>query len=829
MNVRGAFQGLWIAHWLVALGLLLGASSVVARGFATPTTGPGGPTPQVVTALGRLPLQFDENRGQADPQARFVSRGPGFTLALTSGECVLSLTAARHAEGSPLPRPAVVRMAWTGADPGVAVAGREERPGKTNYLVGNDPSRWLTGIASFGRVEYRNVYPGVDLVFYWTGQQLEYDFVLAAGADPEVIRLSFSGEDSLDVDGGGNLVLRIGGETVLQHAPVVYQKIAGRRLLLAGSYVKTGLHEVGFRVPRRDAGQPLYIDPILSFSTFLGGSGYDYARGIALDGQRNVYVTGYTNSQTFPGTGGNTGTDYDAFVTKISPAGAILYSTYLGGGAEDHAYAIAVNASGEAYVTGRTYSSDFPIANAYQSTNVGGDAAFFTKLNAAGNAVLYSSYLGGSSSNEGYGIAVDGAGRAYVVGGTASANFPLAGTPLQATFGGLYDAFISKFDPSLAGASSLVYSTYLGGTSWEYAYAVAVDSGGRAYLTGETSSYTTSREVLVAKVNATGSALEYGVYFGGSADEYGYGVAIDGGGNAYLTGQTASSDFPVTAGAFQPMPGGLLDAFVVKLDPTGTLLTFSTYLGGSSDDTGRAIALDASGNAYVTGDTSTNFPLQNPLAYTGPSTNRDAFVSELNPAGTGLVFSTRLGGNGNIGGGDKGFAIALDGLGSVWVAGQTDSTNFPTVYPIQSTQGDGGTKFDAFVSKITFPGGARFYTLLPCRILDTRGLPNGPFAGPVLQPGATRTFAIPAAPCGVPADARSISANATITGPSQPGYLTIYPADGAQPLASTINFTNGQTRANNAILPLSGAGTINVLTGSAGPVHFILDVNGYFK
>jgi len=722
-------------------------------------------------------------------------------------------------------------MAWKGADPDATVAGRDALPGKSNYLVGDDASKWITGVASFGKVQYRNLYPGVDLVFYGTGRQLEYDFVLAPGVDPGVIRLSFSGEDSLDIDEGGRLILRVGDEKIVQHAPVVYQEVSGARMTLAGCYVKTGPHDVGFRVPVRDATRALYLDPVLSFSTFLGGAGYDYARGIALDSQRNVYVTGYTNSLTFPGTAGNTGTDYDAFVTKISPAGAIVYSTYVGGTGDDHAYAIAVNANGEAYITGRTYSSNFPIVNGYQLTNLAGDAAFLTKLNAAGNAFLYSSYLGGSSSNIGYGIAVDGAGRAYVVGGTASANFPATFGAYQTALGGLYDAFVSKFDPSLAGASSLVYSTYIGWTSWEYAYAVAVDGDGSAYIVGETGSYTPSREVLVAKVNATGSGLDYGGYFGGSGDDYGYGIALDAGKNVYLTGQTASSDFPVTVGAFQTMSGGLLDAFVVKLDSTGSLLTYSTYLGGGSDDTGRAIAVDASGNAYVTGGTSTNFPVKNPLPYTGPNANPDAFVSELNPAGTGLVFSTRLGGNGNIGGGDMGFAIALDGARSIYVAGQTDSTNFPTVHPIQAVQGDGGTKFDAFVSKINERAAAKFFTLLPCRVLDTRLLPNGPLAGPSLQPGATRSFTIPSAPCSVPADASSISVNATVTGPLQPGFLTMYPADSVRPLASSINFSAGQTRANNAILPLSGDGNgrITVFAGSAGAVHFILDVNGYYK
>lgn len=818
----------------LALALVLSASAPsAARSQADVPAGPPDRrvpvrAPLDVAALGRQPLRFDANRGQTDSKVRFFSRGPGFTLFLTARESVLSLM---PAAGTSARRPAVVRMAWKGADPNAPVTGREELPGKSSYLVGNDPSKWIADAASFGRVEYRNLYPGIDLAFYGTGRQPEYDFILAPGVDPSVIRLSFTGEDSLEIDEAGALVLRVGDETVVHHAPVIYQEISGERRRLGGSWVKAGPHEAGFRVRGRDAGHPLTIDPVLSFSTFLGGAGFDHARGVALDAQKNVYVTGYTNSLTFPGPGGATRTNNDAFVTKISASGGHVYSTFLGGSSDDFAYAIAVNGAGEAHVTGRTNSTDFPLANAYQATRVGADSAFFTKLNAAGNAALYSSYLGGTSgTNIGYGIALDGAGRAYVAGGTASNNFPIAGTPFQATFGGIYDAFVAKFDPSLSGGPSLVYSTYVGWTSWEYAYAIAVDGGGNAYIAGETSSFTASREVLVAKLDATGSALDYGVYFGGTGDEYGYGIAIDGGGNAYVTGRTASSNFPTTAGAFQTTAGGALDAFVSKLDPTGANLPYSTYLGGGSDDTGWAIAVDAAGNAFVTGETSTNFPVQNPLPYTGSYSNRDAFVTEVNPGGTGLVFSTRLGGSGTVSG-DKGYAVALDGVGGLYVAGQTDSTNFPTLLPIQATHGDGGTKSDAFVLKISTSSVPGFFSVVPCRLFDTRESAGPSAAAPVLGAGEARTIAV-AGRCGIPGSARALSVNVTETGAAAPGNFVLYRADlPGPPNTNNLSFGAGQTRANNGLLQLDlgGGGTFKVFNNSSAPAHFILDVNGYFQ
>lgn len=438
-----------------------------------------------------------------------------------------------------------------------------------------------------------------------------------------------------------------------------------------------------------------------------------------MDGSGNVYVTGYTESTTFPTTSGVYRTTCstcsfsypDVFVTKLSPAGAIVYSTYVGDdNTSDKGYGIAVDSSGNAYVTGETFSGSsagFPIVNGFPFTS-GNSGAIVFKLDSSGTALLYSTRLQSGSSAIGYGIAVEGS-NAYVAGMAVVANqeFPLwslGGTNHTVIgTGGSYDAFIVKIDTTATGVASLSYATRLGGSSWEYAYAVAVDSSGSAYVTGEISSGYSSREVLVVKFNPAGDALLYSTSIGGAADEYGYGIAVDSAGNAYITGSTASSDFPVTTGVFQSASGGGTDAFAAKLNPAGVLL-YSTYIGGSSSDIGRGIALDSAGNAYLAGDTSSsNFPVTaNAMQAARNGTNTDAFVTVLNPTGAALAYSSYLGGSGNVAGGDKAYGITVDSSGNVIVVGQTDSANFPMQSAFQTTHSGGN--FDAFVAKIRDDG-----------------------------------------------------------------------------------------------------------------------------
>jgi hypothetical protein len=651
-----------------------------------------------LAGYGQLPLSFEINQGQTDPQVNFLSRGSGYTLSLTSsGEAVLSLQKPVQPAASAAAGAAdVLGMQLVGANPDPQVTGLDELPGKSNYLIGNDPSRWHTNVANYGRVAYAGVYPGINLVYYGQQRQLEYDFQVAAGADPGQIRLAFTGVTGIVVDGQGNLVLHTPGGDVVEHAPVLYQETEGVRQVVAGHYVAQGAGQVGFAVGAYDPSQVLVIDPVLSYSTYLGGD--DEGVGIAVDAAGNAYVTG-------GGAGG-------ALVAKLNAAGsALVYSTYLGGSGVEQGAGITVDADGNAYVTGYTSSTDFPTAHPLQPTYGGGTDAFVAKLNAAGSALLYSTYLGGSDFDWGRDIAVDAAGNAYVSGPTHSTDFPTA-HPMQPAYGGGFsDAFVAKLN---AAGSALVYSTYLGGSDYDVSGGIAVDAAGNAYVTGGTSStnFPTANplqpaldgngDAFVAKLNAAGSALVYSTYLGGSgSNEAGggdgtaasSGIAVDAAGNAYVTGNTDSTDFP-TAHLLQPARGGGDDAFVAKLNAAGSALLYSTYLGGSGEDAAWSIAIGAAGNAYITGQTSsTSFPKAHSLqpAYGGGLV--DAFVAELNAAGSALVYSTYLGGSDW----DWGRGIAVDTAGNAYVTGQTYSTSFPTT--ANSLQQTFGGSSNGFIAK----------------------------------------------------------------------------------------------------------------------------------
>jgi hypothetical protein len=717
--------------WSVRLGafcLLLASPTLAgaedkAAGEKTPAAPQPATQARVAAAYGRLPLSFEPNQGQTDPQVKFLSRGRGYGLFLTGDEAVLSLRsqksgvrsqepAARNwkleignskletrnseignqqsaIDNPPAPStqhlaPIVLRLKLAGANAKAQITGLEELPGKSNYFLGNDPKKWRTNVPNYAQVAYKGVYPGVDLVYYGNQGQLEYDFVVAPGANPRAIRLGIEAGDSkletdqssvvspqLSVAQNGDLVIATGEGEIRLHKPVVYQfedpksKIPGRKFLDGRfvlrcsnpkSKVENPKWEVSFEIAKYDARRPLIIDPTLSYSTYLGGSGYDEGYGIAVDSSGNAYVTGYTASSDFPAVSAlqpAIGGSHDVFVAKLNAAGdALVYSTYLGGSGYDEGHGIAVDSSGNAYVTGYTQSSDFPTASALQPAFGGNYDAFVTKLNAAGSALVYSTYLGGSAADGGNGIAVDSSGNAYVTGYTASSDFPTA-SALQPALAAYEDAFVAKLN---AAGSSLVYSTYLGGSGEDYRNGIAVDSSGNAYVAGDTTSsnFPTASalqptlggfyDAFVAKLNAAGSALVYSTYLGGSADDYSYGgIAVDSSGNAYVTGLTASSDFP-TVGALQPALAAYEDAFVTKLNAAGSALIYSSYLGGSDYDGGNGIAVDSSGNTYVAGYTfSSDFPTT-PGAYdttcgtdgtcnAGAAPLSDAFVAKL----TGLA------------------------------------------------------------------------------------------------------------------------------------------------------------------------------------------------
>jgi uncharacterized protein (TIGR03437 family) len=690
----------------------------LAAGLATkdgPAKITGNRKARLVEPYGNLPLSFEANHGQTDGRVQFLSRGRGYTLFLTATEAVLAR------DGS------AVRMKFKGANPAPRITGVDQLAGSSNYFIGNDPGKWRTAVPTYGKVRYESLYPGVDLVFRGTHGRLEYDFLIAPGADPSLIRLAFEGADKLEVEARGDLVVHAGGGELRFRRPLVYQEVEGVRREVAASYVlegyaggpaKAGPYTapytaratlVGFQVAAYDASKPLIIDPVLAYSTYLGGSGQDRGYGIAVDSSGNAYVTGCTSSSNFPTANAlqaSFGGNWDAFVTKLNAAGsALVYSTYLGGNGVDVGNWIALDSSGNAYVTGETKSSNFPTANALQASFGGGVwDAFVTKLDAAGSALVYSTYLGGNGADGAEDVAVDSSGSAYVTGYTDSSNFP-TGNPLQASYGGgSYDAFVAKLN---AAGSALVYSTYLGGNGYEWGDGIAVDSSDNAYVAGftDSSNFPTANplqassrggmDVFVTKLNAAGSALVYSTYLGGSGGDWAYVIAVDSSGNGYVTGCTSSSNFP-TANALQASyGGGDADVFVAKLNPAGSALVYSTYLGGNGYDWVEGMAVDSSGNAYVVGRTdSSNFPTANALQASFGGVG-DAFVTKLNAAGSALLYSTHLGGNGD----DWGTGIAVDSSGNAYVTGATQSGNFPMAAALQP--GYGGGAYDAFIAKIS--------------------------------------------------------------------------------------------------------------------------------
>ncbi|HEX8499540.1 MAG TPA: SBBP repeat-containing protein [Pyrinomonadaceae bacterium] len=697
-----------------ALGLLYGPLTSGRRQPAptAPAAPAAAPGAQAREAYGRLPLSFEANRGQADAPVNFLARGAGYTLALSPNAATFVLYAGRGEAP-----PASLRMTLEGADPAATAEGADELEGRANYFIGNDPSKWRTGVPTFARVRYGAVYPGVDLVYYGNQRQLEYDFRVAPGADPRAVRLRFDGADAVELGVGGDLLLRLGESVVRQPKPFVYQEVAGARREVEGGYEVGADGRVGFALGRYDAALPLVIDPVIVYSTYLGGSNADQANGIGVDSAGNVYVAGFTGSTNFPTANAfqaANGGFQDAFVTKLNPQGtALLYSTYFGGSAQEQARGLAVDPAGNVYLTGITGSTDFPTLNPVQSTKGAvNEDAFLTKINPTGTALVYSTYLGGGESSEfGQAVAVDSAGNAYVTGSTFSDDFPTANAIQEEMKGGSTDAFLTKYNQT---GTAVIYSTYLGGDGNDTGFGVAADSAGNAYVVGETAStnFPTAnaiqsdnkggRDAFVSKVKADGSGFIFSTYHGGTGDiDVAQAVAVDSAGLAYVAGQTNSINFP-TLNAFQGANGGTVtmqDGFLTKFNVNGTGYVYSTYFGGSGGEIAFGVAVDSAGSAYIAGATSSllGFPTANAIQCERNGNSVDAFVAKFTPAGTALVYSTYYGGSDN----DQGRMVALDSAGNAYVAGMTFSENFPTVAPIQSGFAGGeGFAGDAFVFRL---------------------------------------------------------------------------------------------------------------------------------
>lgn len=686
---------------------------------------------KILRAYGKRPLSFEANRGQADAAVKFIARGNGYTLYLANSGALLAPIQPRARARSPnvagIEMP--LQMKLTGANPQPRGEGLDELPAKVNYFIGEDPRQWRAGIPTYARVKYSQVYPGIDLVYYGKHGRLEYDFVVSPGARPETIRLLFEGADELTLDDSGRLQVGTRGAMIHFEKPAVYQLEGRVRRRIAGSYELKSGHRVGFRIGTYDTRKPLVIDPVLVYSTYLGGNYDDEGLAIAVDAAGSAVVTGTTASIDFPVTGTpppGTIRSFDVFVTKFNPAGSgLMYSTYIGGDrGTDLGRSIALDPSGNAYITGDTNSANFPTTPGAFQTSYRAvlGTGFVVKLSSTGSLV-YSTYLGGSRQSGGHAVAVDGSGNAYVTGATGSTDFPTTPGAFQATAPADFiqaSAFVTKLN---AAGSGLAYSTYLGGTYGEQGNGIAVDSAGNAYVAGDVSSsdFPTTpgafqrvgagagRDAFITKLNSAGSALVYSTYLGGRGDlDWATSVAVDAAGSAYVTGMAFSTNFPVTAGAFRTV-NQAREAFVTKLNPEGSGLVYSTFLGGSGSDRGLSVAVDSAGNAHVAGLThSPDFPVT-PDAFqprlggsvTPPSSGAgaDAFIAKLDATGSALVFGSYFGGNtiDTRFGFDRGAAVAADPAGNTYLCGATLSPDIPTNAPFQ--RNNAGT-WDAFVAKI---------------------------------------------------------------------------------------------------------------------------------
>lgn len=719
---------------------------------------------KIQNVCNRLPLCFVQNNGQMDPRVKFYEKASKHGTFFTKGGIYLSfvnrihgVTGGKEAKTENLPavnhtsgsrdtgkdvrqtsatwssQSEVIKLTCLGANKNPEILGEDRIEGKFNYLVGGNPGTWKTNIPAYRTVVYREVYKNIDMRFYGNNRQIEYDIIIRPGAGPSSVRLAYEGIRGLQLTKKGDLEIVLREGTCIQKKPYIYQEIEGKKREVEGGFqikgpkikdknrvsgirnpkskIKNLPFVYGFQVASYDKRYPLIIDPILEYSTYLGGSGEDVGNEVAVDNSGNVYVTGVTGSNDFPVDGtlfGSNAGDTDVFVTKFSASGGtLIYSTYLGGGNTDGGEGIAVDSSGNVYITGFTASSDFPVASALFKSPAGDFDAFVTKLDASGSGLVYSTYLGGNGYDRGYGIAVDASGNACISGFTESKDFPVTASALFGNNAGDADAFVTKLSPS---GNDLVYSTYLGGNGYDFSRGIAVDIFGNACITGSTSSsdFPTASalfgsnagdtDAFVTKLNALGSSLIYSTYLGGSGGDGGNGITIDTSGNAYITGETQSNDFPTASALFQNhSPGGAVDAFITKLNSSGSSLVYSTYLGGNGEDFGNAIALDTSGNTYITGKTtSANFPTVSAIFEdnAGGIGSLDAFVAKLDTRGSSLIYSTYMGGSGDF---DRGEGIAVDSSGNAYITGGTQSDDFPTASALFENYSGG---LDAFIVKV---------------------------------------------------------------------------------------------------------------------------------
>ncbi len=637
------------------------------------------------SAYAQVPLAFAINRGQSAPDVRFESRGPGYSLALRATDA--SITLSRPA--------AAVRMAFVGANATPTVSGIDELAGKANYLVGRDPTAWRTNVPTYAKVASRDLYPGIDVVYYGQQRQLEYDLIVAPGRDPRRIAIRFDGVDPLALTDDGDLLLRTAAGDIRQQKPVMYQQVGESRRIVTGRYRLTGPYEVGFVVDAYDRSRPLVIDPVIAYATYL-----DTANAVAVDAAGQAYVIGSTAASDAPTAGGRFGTllQSNAVVMRLTADGSALdYVTLLGGSRFDFGFDIAVDAAGHAFLTGTTNSLDFPLQNPFQSqiAFLGIPDAFLAELTPAGNALVFSTYFGGIGEETDLHLALDRSGNIFLgLGAIRNPHLPLVNAYQTFFAGDQDDAYLVKFSP---GAASIIYATYLGGgqpigRGSEIPRTLAVDNAGNAYFLGATSStdfpvlnaiQPTMRGIgdsFLAKFDPNGNAI-YVTYLGDSGPTSPVtGVAVDAAGQAILVG-VSSTEFPAGGAA----SGG----FVLTLSADGQQFVRSMSLPGATPAT---VALDAAGNILLSGRAGAGLPLVNPIQNTLKGSS-DAFVTAIAGDLSHVIYSTYLGGTDT----DQGDEIAVDPAGSAYILGETASTDFPVVHPLQASLSAGGR----FLAKIS--------------------------------------------------------------------------------------------------------------------------------
>ena len=671
-------------------------------------------------ALRSLPLSFEPNRGQADADVKFLGRGSGFALLLKSNEAVFALHEQARAVGdrasadndapndqsSPSPR---LSMKLEGARPTSFVSGAERQVARANYILGNDPSKWIRNVETYSRVLYSEVYPGVDLTFYGNGRQLEYDFTVAPGADPREIKLRFGGADELELSSEGALILHTAAGEVSHDRPVAYQEMNGSRVQVAAEFKRFPDETIGFQIGDYDPTQPLVIDPVLVFSTYLGGSAADFCRGVLVDSVGNSLLVGDSFSSDFLRNA--TPTNSDVFIGTLNGNGLLLNYTYFGGNKNDFATGLAVDSAGNFYLCGTTESPNFPVLKSFGSALLGASDAFVAKLVPSKDdpTILvfeYSSLIGGSGEETGVSVAVDNAGSAFITGRTSSLDFPIS-APIQASYkGGDSDAFVTKLSTD---GKSLIYSTYLGGSGTENLIrktGISIDSSGNAYVTGDTQSVdfptknalrssktgaAATSDGFVAKINPSGSDFIYATYLGGSEDDFALAIGADQSGSAYVTGRTKSTSF---SGSSSTRPtAATTDAFVAKLNASGSAISYLTFVGGSiGDESGNAIAVDESGNAVIGGSAGDGVSMVKAIQSYFRGGASDVLVAKLGASGV-VAFSTYIGGSGA----DTALSVGLDKNGAIFVTGVTDSKDFLTVSPLVRNNSGGQ---DIFIAKI---------------------------------------------------------------------------------------------------------------------------------